>query len=111
MLSERHDRSLLSYITSFPTDLNVDTVGFNPGTMEAISAAGGGEPCEAGANNDSGSNASPHLIPTESAAAARRSVVLAAAEAGRCVWFGFAWDSVSKTARSKASLKGALTRS
>ena len=29
-------------ITSFPTDLNVDTVGFNPATMEAISTAGGG---------------------------------------------------------------------
>ena len=29
-------------ITSFPTDVNVDTVGFNPATMEAISTAGGG---------------------------------------------------------------------
>jgi hypothetical protein len=29
-------------ITSFPTDLNVDTVAFNPATMEAISTAGGG---------------------------------------------------------------------
>jgi hypothetical protein len=29
-------------ITSFPTDLNVDTVGFNPATMETISTAGGG---------------------------------------------------------------------
>src|SRR5690242_4885210 len=29
-------------ITSFPTDLNVDTVGFNPATMEAIGTAGGG---------------------------------------------------------------------
>jgi len=29
-------------ITSFPTDLNVDTVGFNPATMEAIATAGGG---------------------------------------------------------------------
>lgn len=29
-------------ITSFPTDMNVDTVGFNPATMEAISTAGGG---------------------------------------------------------------------
>lgn len=27
---------------SFPTDLNVDTVGFNPATMEAIATAGGG---------------------------------------------------------------------
>jgi len=31
-----------SIITSFPTDMNVDTVGFNPATMEAISTAGGG---------------------------------------------------------------------
>jgi hypothetical protein len=29
-------------ITTFPTDMNVDTVGFNPATMEAISTAGGG---------------------------------------------------------------------
>ncbi len=29
-------------ITSFPTDVNVDTVAFNPATMEAISTAGGG---------------------------------------------------------------------
>jgi len=29
-------------ITSFPTDLGVDTVAFNPATMEAISTAGGG---------------------------------------------------------------------
>jgi hypothetical protein len=29
-------------INSFPTDVNVDTVGFNPATMEAISTAGGG---------------------------------------------------------------------
>jgi hypothetical protein len=29
-------------ITSFPTDVNVDTVGFNPATMEAISTAGAG---------------------------------------------------------------------
>jgi DNA-binding beta-propeller fold protein YncE len=29
-------------ITGFPTDVNVDTVGFNPATMEAISTAGGG---------------------------------------------------------------------
>jgi hypothetical protein len=29
-------------IASFPTDVNVDTVGFNPATMEAISTAGGG---------------------------------------------------------------------
>src|SRR5690349_21446315 len=29
-------------ITSFPTDMNVDTVGFNSATMEAISTAGGG---------------------------------------------------------------------
>ena len=29
-------------ITTFPTDLNVDTVGFNPNSMEAIATAGGG---------------------------------------------------------------------
>jgi hypothetical protein len=29
-------------IASFPTDVNVDTVGFNPATMEAIATAGGG---------------------------------------------------------------------
>jgi hypothetical protein len=29
-------------ITTFPTDLNVDTVGFNPNTMEAIATAGAG---------------------------------------------------------------------
>src|SRR3984893_9124167 len=29
-------------ISSFPTALNVDTVAFNPATMEAISTAGGG---------------------------------------------------------------------
>jgi DNA-binding beta-propeller fold protein YncE len=29
-------------ITSLPTDLNVDTVGFNPNTMEAIATAGAG---------------------------------------------------------------------
>jgi hypothetical protein len=29
-------------LASFPTDLNVDTVAFNPKTMEAISTAGGG---------------------------------------------------------------------
>src|SRR3984957_8894907 len=29
-------------ISSFPTDVNVDTVAFNPATMEAISTAGGG---------------------------------------------------------------------
>lgn len=29
-------------ITTFPTDLGVDTVAFNPATMEAISTAGGG---------------------------------------------------------------------
>ena len=29
-------------LASFPTDVNVDTVGFNPVTMEAISTAGGG---------------------------------------------------------------------
>src|SRR5260370_14053416 len=31
-----------SIINSFPTDVNVDTVGFNAATMEAISTAGGG---------------------------------------------------------------------
>ena len=29
-------------ITTFPTDLNVDTAGFNPNTMEAIATAGAG---------------------------------------------------------------------
>ncbi len=76
---------------------------------------GGGEPGRPGADDDGSSSAFPHRIPTESAAADGRGGVTAAPEAGCRLWlglgFGLAWESDSKTARSKASLKGALMRS